>query len=97
MPRNKHYTGVAGRTDTPRVTSIQAGVLLVNLGTPTAPTARALRPYLAEFLDDPRVIDIPRWRWWPILHGVILRIRPKRSAHAYAQIWNERGSPLRYG
>ena len=72
-------------------------MLLVNLGTPTAPTASAVRPYLAEFLGDPRVIDYPRWLWWLILHGVILRLRPKRSAHAYARIWNERGSPLRYG
>ena len=72
-------------------------MLLVNLGTPTAPTAGAVRPYLAEFLGDPRVIDYPRWLWWLILHGVILRVRPKRSAHAYARIWNERGSPLRYG
>ena len=72
-------------------------MLLVNLGTPTAPTASAVRPYLAEFLGDPRVIDYPRWLWWLILHGVILRVRPKRSAHAYARIWNERGSPLRYG
>lgn len=97
MPRNKHYTGDAGQSGTPTVPSVQAGVLLVNLGTPTAPTAKALRPYLAEFLGDPRVIDIPRWRWWLILHGIVLRIRPKRSAHAYAQIWDERGSPLRYG
>ena len=72
-------------------------MLLVNLGTPTAPTAGAVRPYLAEFLGDPRVIDYPRWLWWLILHGVILRVRPRRSAHAYARIWNERGSPLRYG
>lgn len=72
-------------------------MLLVNLGTPTAPTAGAVRPYLAEFLGDPRVIDYPRWLWWLILHGVILRLRPRRSAHAYTRIWNERGSPLRYG
>ncbi len=97
MPRNNHYTGVAGQSDTPSVQSVQAGVLLVNLGTPTAPTAKALRPYLAEFLGDSRVIDYPRWKWWPILYGVILPTRPKRSAQAYAQIWNERGSPLRYG
>jgi ferrochelatase len=74
---------------------VQTGVLLVNLGTPDAPTAKALRPYLAEFLSDPRVIDYPRWRWWPILHGVILRVRPARSAHAYARIWTPQGSPLR--
>jgi ferrochelatase len=74
---------------------VQTGLLLVNLGTPDAPTAKALRPYLAEFLGDRRVIDYPRWRWWPILHGVILRIRPPRSAHAYARIWTPQGSPLR--
>jgi protoporphyrin/coproporphyrin ferrochelatase len=72
-------------------------VLLVNLGTPTAPTAKAVRPYLAEFLGDVRVIDYPRWLWWLILHGVILRIRPARSAHAYAKIWTAQGSPLRVG
>lgn len=72
----------------------RVGVLLINLGTPAAPTAPAVREYLAEFLSDPRVIDYPRWLWWPILHGVILRVRPSRSAHAYAQIWTENGSPL---
>ena len=71
------------------------GVLLVNLGTPDAPTPEALRRYLAEFLSDPRVVDLPRWRWLPILHGIILRTRPARSARAYARIWTERGSPLR--
>jgi ferrochelatase len=76
--------------------SVQTGVLLVNLGTPAAPTAKALRPWLAEFLSDRRVIDYPRWLWWPILHGVILRVRPRRSAHAYARIWDEQGSPLRW-
>jgi ferrochelatase len=70
------------------------GVVLVNLGTPDAPTPAAVRRYLAEFLGDPRVIDYPRWLWLPILHGVILRIRPKRSAHAYSTIWTEQGSPL---
>ncbi len=71
-------------------------VLLVNLGTPDAPTAAALRPWLAEFLGDERVIDIrPRWWWWLILHGVILRIRPPRSARAYRAIWQKEGSPLR--
>lgn len=70
------------------------GVLLVNLGTPDAPTAVAVRRYLAEFLSDPRVIEIPPLVWKPILHGVILRTRPARSAHAYAQVWTERGSPL---
>ncbi|OOG60328.1 ferrochelatase [Rhodanobacter sp. C03] len=97
MPRSNHYTGVAGHSDASGVQSVQAGVLLVNLGTPTAPTAKAVRPYLAEFLGDSRVIDYPRWLWWLILHGVILRIRPARSAHAYARIWTEQGSPLRFG
>lgn len=70
------------------------GVLISNLGTPDAPTAQALRRYLAEFLWDPRVVDMPRWLWWLILHGVILRIRPARSAHSYAKVWSEHGSPL---
>lgn len=70
-------------------------VLLVNLGTPDAPTPAAVRRYLAEFLSDRRVIDAPRWLWWPILHGFILRVRPRRSAHAYAKIWTPQGSPLR--
>lgn len=72
-------------------------VVLVNLGTPDAPTAPALRRYLAEFLADPRVVETPRWLWWLILHGVILRIRPARSARAYATVWTEQGSPLLFG
>ena len=70
------------------------GVLVTNLGTPDAPTPGAVRRYLAEFLADPRVIELPRWVWRPILHGVVLRVRPRRSAHAYASIWNQEGSPL---
>ena len=70
------------------------GVLLINLGTPDAPEAAAVRRYLAEFLSDPRVIEIPRIAWWAILHGVILRTRPKKSADAYKQAWTEEGSPL---
>jgi ferrochelatase len=72
----------------------QIGVLLVNLGTPSAPTAAAVRKYLAEFLSDPRVIDYPRWLWLPILYGIILRVRPRRSAQAYSKIWTPQGSPL---
>src|SRR3954452_19836525 len=72
----------------------ETAVLVINLGTPEAPTAAAVRRYLAQFLSDPRVIDYPRWLWLPLLHGVILRIRPRRSAEAYRQIWTERGSPL---
>jgi len=70
-------------------------VLLVNLGTPDAPTPAAVRRYLAQFLADPRVIDLPRWLWLPLLHGVILNLRPRRSARAYARIWTPQGSPLR--
>ncbi|PIE19024.1 MAG: ferrochelatase [Proteobacteria bacterium] len=72
------------------------GLLLVNLGTPDAPTAGAVRRYLAEFLSDPRVIDINPVGRWLLLHGIILRFRPRKSAAAYRQIWDERGSPLRY-
>ena len=74
--------------------SERIGVLVTNLGTPDAPTAGAVRRYLAEFLADPRVIEIPRWVWRLMLHGVILRIRPRRSARAYATIWTSEGSPL---
>jgi ferrochelatase len=63
------------------------GILLINLGTPDAPTASAVRRYLAEFLSDPRVVEIPRVVWKPLLHGVILRTRPARSAQRYATIW----------
>jgi ferrochelatase len=71
------------------------GVLLINLGTPDAPEERAVRHYLAEFLSDPRVIEIPAFAWKPILHGFVLRTRPRRSAEAYNQIWTNEGSPLR--
>ncbi len=73
----------------------KTGVLLYNLGTPDAPTATALRSYLAEFLGDPRVVEIPRLLWLVILHGIILRVRPAKSAHKYATIWTEQGSPLK--
>lgn len=69
-------------------------ILLVNLGTPSAPTARAVRRYLGEFLSDPRVVQIPRWLWWPLLHGVILPLRAGRVARKYAAIWLADGSPL---
>lgn len=70
------------------------GVLLANLGTPDAPTPQAVRHYLREFLSDQRVVDLPRWKWWPILNGIVLTTRPKRVAKAYASIWTEEGSPL---
>ena len=75
-------------------TAFKTGLLLVNLGTPDAPTAPALRRYLAEFLSDPRVVEIPRIVWWPLLHGVILNVRPAKSAAKYASIWMPEGSPL---
>lgn len=75
--------------------SITTGILLTNLGTPDAPTSSALRRYLAEFLWDPRIVDgLPRAVWWLILHGIILRIRPARSARAYRSVWTDDGSPL---
>ena len=80
--------------DHPVILAPKVGVLLTNLGTPDAPDTRAVRRYLAEFLSDPRVIEIPKLAWKPILHGIILRTRPKKSAHAYAQVWTEEGSPL---
>jgi ferrochelatase len=70
------------------------GILVTNLGTPDAPTTPALRRYLAEFLADPRVVELPRPLWWLVLHGIILRIRPKRSARSYRSVWQPEGSPL---
>ena len=87
-------TRYLGSPDFAHGRSSKAGVLLVNLGTPDDPTPAAVRRYLAEFLWDPRVIEMPRALWWLILHGVILRVRPKRSAHAYGKVWTDQGSPL---
>ncbi|GAB58639.1 ferrochelatase [Rheinheimera nanhaiensis] len=70
------------------------GILITNLGTPDAPTPTALKRYLKQFLSDPRVVEVPRLLWWLILNGVILRIRPRRSAKAYATVFTEQGSPL---
>lgn len=85
------YKGVTNFT---HKQSDKIGVLITNLGTPQAPTKAALRPYLKEFLSDPRVVEVPRLLWWLILNGVILNIRPRRSAHAYSTVWTEQGSPL---
>jgi len=76
-------------------TLARVGVLLINLGTPEAPTAPAVRKYLKEFLWDPRVVEIPRPLWWLILNGIVLRTRPKESALKYAKIWTKEGSPLK--
>ena len=90
MPFSPEPPFVHGPTTAPRT-----AILLCNLGTPDEPTAPALRRYLAEFLSDPRVVEIPRALWMPILHGVILRVRPAKSAKKYASVWMTGGSPLR--
>lgn len=76
-------------------TAEKTAVLLINLGTPDAPTAKAVKPYLRQFLSDPRVVEIPKPIWWLILNGIILNIRPKKSAAKYASIWMPEGSPLK--
>ncbi|CAG7856453.1 partial protoporphyrin/coproporphyrin ferrochelatase, partial [biofilm metagenome] len=74
----------------------KTGVLLANLGSPTAPTVPAVRKFLKDFLWDPRVVNIPRPVWWLILHAFVLPFRPKRSAKAYQKVWTDKGSPLAY-
>jgi len=84
-----------GTPDFTHGTEEKLGVLVVNLGTPQAPETRAVRKYLAQFLSDPRIIELPRWLWNIILHGIILRVRPSKSAKAYREVWSdETGSPL---
>ncbi|MCG6118533.1 MAG: ferrochelatase [Aquimonas sp.] len=83
-----------GRPDYRHGSTERAAVLLVNLGTPDAPTPGAVRRYLREFLSDPRVIELPRLLWLPLLYGVILPLRSRRSAKAYHEVWTEQGSPL---
>lgn len=85
QPEPTYTHGQAART----------GILLCNLGTPAAPTAAALRRYLGQFLSDTRVVELPKLLWWPILHGIILRTRPAKSAAKYASIWTPEGSPLK--
>ena len=82
------YKGSPGfdHAQAPRV-----GVLITNLGTPEAPEKKALRPYLKQFLSDPRVVEVPRLLWWFILNVIILNVRPARSAEAYATVWEDRG------
>jgi len=86
---SRYRQGVTGQAGTPE----KLGVLLVNTGTPDAPGPAAVRRFLAEMLADPRLVELPRWLWLPVLHGVILRLRPRRSARAYASIWTPEGSP----
>ncbi len=85
LPEPEHRHGAVAK----------AAVLLVNLGTPDAPTRRAVRRYLGQFLSDPRVVEVPRALWWPMLHGLVLNTRPRTSARRYARIWTPEGSPLR--
>ena len=80
--------------DHPQVPHGKIGVLLVNLGTPDAPDARSVKRYLGEFLSDKRVVELPALLWQPILRGIILNTRPKKTAHAYSQVWTDQGSPL---
>lgn len=90
MPRYNSEPAIAGGADNART-----GVLLINLGTPEAPTPEAVRVYLKEFLSDPRVVEIPRLLWWVILNLFVLPRRPKASAARYAQVWTPEGSPLK--
>lgn len=80
--------------DHPPVPAPRIGLLLINLGTPNSPEPGSVRLYLKEFLSDPRVIEIPQLVWQPILRGIVLTTRPKKSAHAYRQVWTDEGSPL---
>ena len=80
--------------DHPAIPAPRIGLLLVNLGTPSAPDAASVRRYLAEFLSDRRVVELSPLLWQPILRGIVLTSRPKKSAHGYAQVWSEQGSPL---
>lgn len=83
-------------TNHPPVATPKVGVLLVNLGTPDAPTTSAVKRYLKQFLSDQRVVEIPPLVWQPILRGIILNTRPQKSAKAYAKVWTEKGSPLAF-
>ncbi|MDA0821141.1 MAG: ferrochelatase [Proteobacteria bacterium] len=87
-------TNYSGEQDFVHGKPEKIGVLLCNLGTPDAPTAKAVRRYLGEFLSDPRVVELPRFLWLAILHGIILRVRPRRSAVSYGEVWTNEGSPL---
>lgn len=80
----------------PAIPTPKVGVLLINLGTPDAPDAGSVRRYLGEFLSDRRVVELPPILWQPILRGIILTTRPKKSAHAYQQVWTDQGSPLAF-
>ena len=94
LSRDRTRLAVARPGDHPPIAGSRVGVLLVNLGTPDAPTHGAVRRYLGEFLSDRRVVELPSLLWQPVLRGIILNVRPQKSARAYAEIWTEDGSPL---
>lgn len=96
-PANDMKPAFLGSPDYEHGSPVRTGLLVCNLGTPASPTTAALRRYLAEFLSDRRVVELPRALWLPILHGIILRTRPRRSARAYAEVWTDQGSPLLTG
>jgi ferrochelatase len=85
---------VSPPADHPAIPSRKVGVLLINLGTPDGPDVPSVRRYLKEFLSDRRVVELPWFAWQPILRGIVLTTRPKKSAHAYQQVWTDDGSPL---
>src|SRR5690606_31154794 len=94
MPADLARIPARSADDGADTTAPAQGVLVVNLGTPDAPTAAAVRRYLGEFLSDRRVVQVPRLLWWPLLHGVILPLRSPRVAKKYALVWMDEGSPL---
>lgn len=94
-PHHHYFMTYATEPSYAHGTAEKTAILLINLGTPDAPTAQAVRPYLKEFLSDSRVVEIPKPIWWLILNGIILNVRPKKSAAKYASIWMPQGSPLK--
>ncbi|MEO1879136.1 MAG: ferrochelatase [Methylococcales bacterium] len=85
---------MSGRASAKAIKTKKTGVLIVNLGSPAAPTTSAVRRYLKEFLWDPRVVNLPRFLWWIILHFLVLPFRPRKARKAYKKIWQKQGSPL---
>lgn len=96
MQNSPHSNNAHLPADHPPVKTPKIGVLLINLGTPDAPTPKAVKRYLKEFLSDQRVVELPKILWQPILRGIILNTRPKKSAKAYSKVWTEDGSPLAF-
>jgi ferrochelatase len=93
FPENRRRPVTSHFNTSQSADAARVGVLLINTGTPSAPTTRGVRRFLAQMLSDPRLVELPRALWLPILHGVVLRVRPRRSAHLYRKIWTADGSP----